>query len=424
MASTLVMKAADDRLNFRWLVRLRWGAVAGQLATVFWVAYVMKFQLDANPLVALIAFAFLSNVGAWLYLRSEGAVTASLLVMVLLLDVALLTGLLYFSGGPYNPFSFLYLVYIALAAVILPARWTWLLVFVAAFAFGLLFFQHKSLMSHSMSAEHGHLDTHVQGMWFAFLVAALFIAYFIQRVHGALRSQEKELIRVREQNAKNDKLASLATLATGAAHELSTPLSTIAVAAKELERDLRAKSSPQTESDLSLIRQSVRQCRAILERMATDVGQGVGEGFKHTNIKEVVDLALSEFDPKDGKRITVSVNAQSITTQQSAVAVALRALVKNALDATKDDSMIRISSATTADAVRIQVCDCGEGMPQEVRARAIEPFFSTKSPGKGMGLGLFLAHAITERLGGAISIESEEHQGTTVTLALPVNSPS
>src|SRR5262249_33714904 len=191
----------------------------------------------------------------------------------------LLSALLYLTGGPLNPFSFLYLVQIALAAVILRARFTWALVALSLACSGVLFFAHRDLpLGETTHAEHaaGSLSIHLYGMWVAFGVAATFIVYFLMRVTRALAEREAELREVHQKTARNEKLASLATLAAGAAHELATPLSTIALAAKELERQTAGQSG--LAEDGQLIRSQGERGRGILGRVAADAGRAFGEG--------------------------------------------------------------------------------------------------------------------------------------------------
>src|SRR5262249_34698668 len=156
-----------------------------------------------------------------------------------------------------------------LSAIVLAPRRTWALVALSLVCFGALFALHTATPSEEMSSHLGHDQLHLRGMWVAFGVAATFIVYFVRRVTRALAEREAELTR---QRTRGEKLASLATLAAGAAHELATPLSTIAVVAKELERDVSARSpadQPLVE-DARLIRDQVERCRAILLQMADD----------------------------------------------------------------------------------------------------------------------------------------------------------
>src|SRR5436309_3253158 len=155
----------------------------------------------------------------------------------MMVDIAILTGLLYLTDGPHNPFSFLYLVQIALAAVLVRARWTWMLVGLSFVGFGILLAAHRPLAIPE--------DTRVVGAWVALGVASGFVVHFLLRITAALAERDRELSEARGLAARQDRLAALATMTAGAAHELSTPLGTVALVAKELERAVtKADSDP------------------------------------------------------------------------------------------------------------------------------------------------------------------------------------
>ncbi|HZS40268.1 MAG TPA: ATP-binding protein [Polyangia bacterium] len=410
-------------INFSWLIKLRWGAIAGQVVTIFGVERLMHIPVPLAPLLAIIALEFVTNVGCVLIARSGHPVEDWWAGAIMALDTLLLTGLLYLTGGPFNPFGFLYLVQIALASVILRARWTWTLVALSLAGSGFLFVDHRPL-------EIGgpdHMTVHLRGMWVAFGVAASFIVYFLMRVRRALAEREGDLAEARHLAARQERLASLATLAAGAAHELSTPLSTIALAAKELERHLqRAGAVEPPVEDVRLIRQQVDRCRAILERMATDAGESAGENLVPIPVGELVSASLDGL--RDRPRIRVDVAKaeaeRRLTLPRRAVAQAISSVLKNAQDASDDETEVVLRASASGDFLRIEVSDHGSGMAPQVLARAGEPFFTTKAPGRGMGLGLFLTRAVVERLGGQFRIDSDPGRGTTAVLALPLGAPA
>ncbi|MEQ9498650.1 MAG: ATP-binding protein [Deltaproteobacteria bacterium] len=393
-------------VNLAWLVRLRWGAIGGQALTIIIAATWLDPHLTMGPLLGLVAVEAVSNLVAGRYARRDH-VNENALGVVLAVDVVILTLLLAYSGGPSNPFNFLYLVYIALAAVIVRARWAWVLVGMSGACFGALFL----IETHDHNAPHD-MAMHVRGMWVAFCVAAVFIAYFVQRVHAELREREAQL-------ASAQKLASLATLSAGAAHELSTPLSTIAVVAKELERALEA-SDPHLE-DVTLIRSQVQRCRTILDQMAVDAGASTGEGIAPVTLSSVIDAALEGLSEEQRRRIEIEreLAEHSIRVPLRAFSQSLRALVKNGLEASK--GTVRITSHTTPRALTLEVWDDGDPIAPDVLSRVGDPFFTTKAPGSGMGLGVFLARAVTESLGGALSIESRPGRGTCARMSVATN---
>ncbi|MFY0571740.1 ATP-binding protein [Archangium lansingense] len=417
-------------INLSWLLRLRWGAIVGQVALILGVHFGLGMLQRLGPLFATIAVAAASNVALGLWARRERLIRERLLWAVMALDVVLLTVLLDLSGGPFNPFSALYLVHIALAAVVLRAGWTWGLTGLAIACFGALFVDHlwfPSWGSELSSAHHPQhhihdVRMHLEGMWAAFALAAGFIVYFVQRVTRALAAREAELVEARAAAARHEKLTALGTLAAGAAHELSTPLSTIAVAARELERQLaRTGAEATTLEDVQLIREQVARCRDILTQMTSDAGASQGESMVELAPAALVEEALEGLP--DRERVQTELDARTREERElvpaHAFARAIRGVVKNALQASAPGTRVRLGLVREARGWRLTVEDSGEGMPAEVLARAGEPFFTTKAPGEGMGLGLFLTRAVLEQLGGGLVLRSTPGQGTTVVLTWP-----
>jgi two-component system sensor histidine kinase RegB len=408
------------RVNFSWLITLRWGAMTGQIAIVAIVYLILRVPLLLVPLFLTIGVEASSNIAAKMWVGRTKRVEEWVIAALMAFDILILTALLYFSGGPLNPFSFLYLVQIALGAVVLRPRKTWALVALSLLCFGALFFAHSDLKldARDPTMHHEHDQLHLQGMWVAFGVAAAFIVYFVQRVTRALAEREGELARQRTQS---EKLASLATLAAGAAHELSTPLSTIAVVAKELEHSLPDSAPKDCVEDARLIRAEVERCRNILVQMADDAGESSGEAIVPITAEGLIESTLVEIDDRSRVQVILddSAKARSIPGPPRALGRALGALVKNALSASPEESPIELRFGAELDGWRIEVRDHGRGMAPDVLARAGEPFFTTKAPGQGMGLGLFLTRTIVERLGGRFELSSTPGEGTSARLALP-----
>jgi two-component system, sensor histidine kinase RegB len=448
---------AVHRLNAGWIVRLRWAAIAGQMATISGVHWGMGIPLPLGALATLIAVSAASNLAIALWLRRGPAVSEGALGALMALDLCLFTGLLYFTGGPFNPFSSLYLVHLALAALVLSPRWTWSLVLLAVAANAALFVDHVPLpIDHGHGAHgeapaapahdhaaHDHamhgqaarapsgstdpaalipagdepFGMHLQGMWVAFGVTAGFIVYFLRRVNRTLADREAELAQIRERSARSERLASMATLAAGAAHELGTPLSTIAVVARELERSAAGVAA----DDARLIREQVERCRRILGQMAGDAGESPGEIAEVVDLRVLVETALAPLEA--GARVEVrfedDTGGAAVCVPRRALSQALRNVVQNALEASPEGAPVEVRVEARAAGWSIGVRDRGTGMLPEVRERAADPFFTTKEPGRGMGLGLFLARSVLDFLGGSLEIESSAGEGTLVQLSFP-----
>jgi len=413
--------AQRDQINLSWLVKLRWAAMTGQLVTIGVVYAAMGVALSLGPLLALMGLSFATNVAAFAWTARQKPVAPWAVPGLMIFDTLLLTALLHLTGGPFNPFSFLYLVQIALAAVVLPARLTWTLVLLSLACSGSLFLDYDELPLGKMSHSE-HMRIHLIGMWVAFGVAAGFIVYFLLRITRALARRDEELYQARSLVARQEKLASLATLAAGTAHELATPLSTIALVARELDRELSDPSAIEAaKSDAKLIREQVQRCRAILDNMSAQGGEFAAESRARLDLSTIVGEALSDLDGTPPIRVDLGAIAEGCTLDAPprALALTLQNVLKNAQDASQDGQEVVLSATVAGSRVRIEVRDRGVGMPREVLDRVGEPFFTTKPPGRGMGLGLFVSRAMIERLGGELKVTSAPTEGTCVTIDLP-----
>jgi two-component system sensor histidine kinase RegB len=407
-------------VNFAWLVRLRFGAVLGQLIVIATVSSLLGTVLPLLALGVVMALELLLNAWALARLHGKKPIDERDVTLSVGADLLLFTALLYFSGGPANPFSFLYLIHIALAAVVLPPRTSFALVASALGCSLGLFWAHVPL-PHDHSQHQHEYSWHMRGMWVAFGLAACFIVYFIQRVLRELRSIEEELARSREKAARGDAVAALAMLSAGAAHELASPLSTIALASGELLRRFPADgTAASSRDDVLLIKSQVERCRAILDQLAAEAGQAHGSSFGELTWPLIVEHGASGFDRQ---RLTVETPPgapRALTGSLGAISQALRNLLSNAFDATGPDGAVKLGVSEQKGELAFSVQDDGPGMSESVLSRATEPFFTTKPRGQGMGLGLFLVQSVAEQMGGRLELSSQAGRGTLAKLVLPL----
>ena len=410
-------------ITLTWLVRLRWGFFLAQAVTVVAARYVLAVDVPVAALAGVVATSGASNLALDLWSRRRRDPQQSVLGGVFVLDTLLLTALLYFSGGPANPFSVFYLVHVTIAAVALGMRWAALVVVLSVLSYATLFFEHVNVPA----MEHAHhsgtaFSVHLQGMWFALTIAASLIAYFVTRVSGALRAREVELLRTQRLVARNEKLASLSTLAAGAAHELGTPLGTIAIAAKELERSIHS-APDEAVADARLIRDELERCRAIVSRMSASAGQSIGELPAPTTTGALLAALRDRMGDTALAGVDVQLEDAAFDAPIQGLVQVLSNLVQNALHATPDGGTpVVLMSDVVGGKLRFTVIDRGHGVARADLDRVGEPFFTTKPPGQGMGLGLFLARAFADRYGGQLVFSSEEGRGSRVTLELPARS--
>jgi two-component system sensor histidine kinase RegB len=410
-------------LALRWVVRLRYGLIAGEIALITALAFGLQISMPPALLGSVIALQALSNCILAMKQRRLGESAEHLVGTLFVLDTLCLTVILGLSGGPANPFSLLYLVQITFSAIVLRRLWTWTLGLISTLSFGMLFWLSRDVPAFHEHAQSGEFSLHLLGMWLAFATAALLISLFVGKLSAESREKEREILLMQKRLAKNERLASLVTLAAGAAHEIATPLATIAVTAKEMEHEASVQpANVRIAEDAQLIRSQVERCRLILERMGAQGADPFGEAPKSTNLQELLTQVKDRF-PVHQQRIRVQVSGTesgNCVIPVRAAIEAISALVKNALDASTDDEPVILEAVRSPDErVRFLIRDEGMGMTREVLERAAEPFFTTKTPGQGMGLGAFLAHLFAQTLGGQLSFESEPGHGCTAILELP-----
>jgi two-component system sensor histidine kinase RegB len=421
-----------------WFQQLRWVAVAGQLLTMAVVAWGFRIVLPVGELLTLIGITAVSNAGYAVWLRGierSGLARADrlpaehIVSWLMLVDIAVLTGMLYLAAGIANPFALFYFVNIAVAGAIITPTWAWCVWLTTIAGVTLLLVRStpidilSSVSPFAATADNaGWWTIPKLGFLVSFAACSGVITYFITILTGELRQREQVIKDAEVARVRNQQLEALTTLAAGAAHELATPLSTIAVVAKELSRSLEQQSAPESiVKDVVLIRSELDRCRQILDRMTSTAGEAAGERLQTVSIEDF--LREATLGLREPHRIHCLIAESARDTFNllpvQAAAQAVRNLVQNALDASDDDQKVLLRAESTAAGWKLCVVDNGSGMAPEILQRIGEPFFTTKEPGRGMGLGLHLAQNVIRRLDGNLTFSSKPGRGTTATVLLP-----
>jgi len=319
-------------LALPWVIRLRYGMVVGGAVTLLVAA--RSFSFCHSVLWVLLPLLSVLATNLWLHPAIHRSLHSSqaLLGATFAFDTLCLTAALALTGGPMNPFSLLYLVQITLAAVVLNRNWTWILVGLSAVSFGLLFFLPSACLECHVPGEH-EMFPHLVGMWFAFIVAATLISFFTGRISNALRHREQEILILQNHVARQERLTSLVTLAAGAAHELSTPLGTIAVVARELERYAWSLTNgDDLGDDARLIRSEVERCQQIVHRMSAGGAEPAGESPRIIQTGELLGQALDEISESHRARVSLDAGDEELTLclPVRATVQSLTALLRNA----------------------------------------------------------------------------------------------
>jgi two-component system, sensor histidine kinase RegB len=408
-------------LALPWIVKLRYGVLFGLALVLLLTRFAFDVELPIVWLAIPLALTAASNIILSPIARALGVRQA--LGSILALDILCLTALLALSGGPANPFTILYIIQIALSAVVLSKEWTWALGILSMAGFGFLFPVHVRVSIFEAHHAMPGFSIHLMGMWIAFAAGALLITIFIGKVSEALRKREQEVLLLQHRLARHERLASIVTLAAGAAHELGTPLATIAIAARELENRSNAfLNDSEVTEEARLIRSEVQRCNRILQQMSARGGEPAGESPTKVKVTEVMEGLRNEVLPAEQNRLLIvaAEDGAEVTLPIGALKQALTALIKNALGSSRDGHPVSITAEISEPGIRFTVIDSGSGMSPETLNRLGEPFFTTKAPGEGMGLGIFLTRVFTERLGGKLTFESETGHGTKAIMELPL----
>lgn len=391
----------------------------GFLGGIIFGLDVLDFKLNIVAVFSVILAMALINLLTWWRLSWPGPVTDKEYLLHLLADVVGLSVLFYFTGGANNPFISYFLVPLTISAATLPWRSTWIIAAYILLAYPCLMVFYEPIPQLTELSEDSPLNLHLLGMWANFMLSTGLITVFIYKMAQSLRQRDADLSETRERSLHDEQIIAVATQAAGTAHELGTPLSTMAVMLKELSNDHQANT--ELAADLALLRQQVDTCKVTLQSLVSNADRSRLLNPECKPLKSFLKQVLEHWEVlRPDVRYCIdwpnsNLNepriADDITLQQ-----ALINLLNNAADASREPVTIIIQWNTQE--AQIDIHDQGPGIPMEIAERLGQTFVSTKS--KGLGLGLFLTHATINRLGGTVHLYNHKHGGTLTEVRVPV----
>ncbi|MBI4938076.1 MAG: HAMP domain-containing histidine kinase [Nitrosomonadales bacterium] len=416
------LTAQTGHSHLRRLVLLRVIAVAGQCAMLA-LASRMDMRLAWLPMLATIAALAGLNLLTWWRLRADRPVSNLELFAQLCADVLALSVLLYYGGGSTNPFISLFLLPLVIAAATLPHGYTWAMTGITTGCYTLLMKFYVPLPSgsehegahHAMPPDDA-FNMHVIGMWLGFVISAVVVAYFVVKMAHAVRNRDETLARVREETLRNERIVALGTQAAGAAHEMGTPLSTLSVIIGELKRDNAVL--PEWRDSLATLDEQVRACKRILDKLLANAQDAETPAVQP--LDQFLAATLDEWQLLRPAVVCRYHSSGAHPAPQLRADPALRAALLNLLNNAADASPGEIDVHAQWDARNfiLEIHDHGQGLTPEAAARAGSAFFTTKQEGRG--LGLFLANATVERMGGKVRLFNREGGGATTEIILPL----
>jgi two-component system sensor histidine kinase RegB len=422
----LAPERAAGRANLAQLVLLRWLAVGGQLLTILTVHFGLGIRLPLKPLLAFLAALLLFNLASWVRSRQAQQVGDAELLAGLMVDVLVLTGLLALTGGTGNPFAFFYLPPLVVGALLLRPPAAWALAATSFVALLMLAQWHVPLAWPDAAAPQNSVH-YVGGLLLCFALCAALVVFVVSRTQATLRLRDARLAALRQRAAEEDHIVRMGLLASGAAHELGTPLATLAVILGDWARMAPFAAEPELREEIEQMQTQVQRCKNIIRGILLSAGDSHGEQPSLTTLNAFFHEHAAHWQASRGAGV-LALDLDDLPAlpmvSDSALKQMLDNVLDNALEAAKQPPLLR-ARCEDEDHLLIEVQDSGPGFTPETLAGLGRPYNSSKGR-PGSGLGLFLAVNVARKLGGTLTAgnlgPAGRPGGALVRIRLPLDS--
>jgi two-component system sensor histidine kinase RegB len=421
-AAAANVEFAAGHKNMLQLIELRWIAVIGQITTIASAIMIFRIELPLVHMLQVLACLIAFNVASHLRWHERRPVSNGEMFLAILVDVSSLTVLLYLSGGTTNPFAFLYLLQVIVSAVLLDVLWTWSIVLVTiACMAGLAIYAQPLALPFDHARGIGSL--YVQGLLVCFALNAALLVMFISRISDNVRDKATQLAALRQRAAEEEHIVRMGLLASGAAHELGTPLSTVSVILGDWKRMPAFRDDPELLGELTEMQTQLKRCKAIVSGILLSAGEARGESAERTTISRFLDQLAVGWEASRPVRTFIYNNriAEDLrVASDSALRQTVDNLLDNALEASPD--WVYMDAHIDERTLVLTVFDRGPGFAPSMLAHFGKPYQSTKGK-PGGGLGLFLAVNVVRKLGGTVTARNrrqDEGGGAEVSVRLPL----
>ena len=410
------------RNNLLQLIQLRWLAVAGQLVTILAVHFALDVPLPLGEMLGLLAALALFNALCWLRSVAVWRISDVELMAGLVVDLAVLSGQLYFAGGVTNPFIFLYLLQVAVASVLLRPWHAWTVVGLASLCFIGLTQWHRPLRLSGL--EGAALSApYVGGLLLCFLLNAALLVTFIVRIERNLRQRDARLADLRQRAAEEEHIVRMGLLASGAAHELGTPLATLSVILGDWSRMAPFAGEPELREEMEEMQVQLQRCKTIVSGILLSAGEARGEAPVQTTLHAFLDELVAHWRHTRPTTAGLHFDREGLPDLPIISDFALRQMIDNVLDnaleAAPQAAPRLVAGCDDDDELQLLVQDEGPGFAPAMLERFGKPYQSSKGRAGG-GLGLFLAVNVARALGGRISARNRPEGGAEVEITLPL----
>jgi two-component system, sensor histidine kinase RegB len=393
--------------------------LTGIVIVFVYLNFFTSTSLPLTPISIVVFVSLLITLWSWLNLKKQNNVSKKIFFGQLLFDIATLSLLIYFSGGSANPLISLFVIPVIFSAASLPRRYTWSLTCLTITSYTTLMFYQVPLSSHQH--HDATVNLHLWGMWYGFILSVFLVAYFVSRISSNLREHQQLLAEIREASLRDEQIVALGTLAANTAHELGTPLSTIAILTTEMEHEYSEEHSV-LANDLAVLKSQIARCKTIISKMAKDAGElqadsGIKKPLNDYLTELIADWEGGLTDIEVIKQFNNKSDSPNIVVDRS-LTYALTNILINSSQALP--TKIEIESDWNNHEFTIVIKDNGHGIDKKVLAHIGNNIVSGSGIEKGMGIGLFLSKTTIERFGGTLLIDSGEH-GTSISIFIPLS---
>jgi len=401
---------SDLNLNAQRVMWLRAIAMPAPAALLVLASILYGFTLPVAPLLIIIGILLLVNVWTWRRLQSSQPLSDREFFVQMLIDTMALTATLYYSGGSLNPFAWFFMLPLMITATVLPRMYIWTIAALSIASYTMLMF-FRLPMPAFLSENEDFLYLHSVGMWMGFVLIAILVAHFVAGMGVTLRERDRRLAEARERALQDERVLSLATLAAGAAHEVSTPLNTMDLLAEEIEAELPPGGYPQVRRHLATLHGQIERCKDALSVLSASAGAERGDDVRAEHPGQLLTRIVNQVRSlRPGTRVSLNLpddGTGPLIVIERTIDQALINMIDNAVDVSPRSVDVR-GDWSDADLI-IEILDRGPG-PEHI---------GDQSSG-GLGVGLFITRAIVGQLGGTVKFYARDSGGTRAKIVLPL----
>ena len=435
------------RQNLKWLFILRNLMMLSEVILIILSVYGLGINLPEQQLWLVVLSTGAVNLYTSMRLETDDPVTEPEIFTQISIDVFAIAALLYLTGGASNPITWVFLLPLIITAIMLPQAYAWYMVILTTSLYTMLIafniplpsiephmpdpapLLHSDIENYQM-LQHAHImndksyfSLHMFGMWFGFVFSAGLVAFFVVELAKTLRDQERSLAEARENALRDERVIALGTLAASAAHDMGTPLGTIAIVAHELEQEYPSHRYPDLFEKMLIMQQQINRCKEALSVMSASAGEMRAESGGVILLTDYIDDVINQWRThKPGVKLNFIIDP-NVATEAKIIAErtlthSIINILNNAAEASPAELGIEFHATWDLDYITIKIRDFGPGFPPElVEFAGKQPVVSKK---RGLGVGLFLTYSTINRLGGKINLYNSDSGGACVEITLPL----